>query len=204
VATAFAYPENRFAWRGGAGIAVSIAIHAALIGVLLFARAPETIPPQPLSVNVLSEAPSQRLQPPPTDYKPTQQVPLLRAEMPEIEIIDTAPAQAAPVSVSITAPAEAAPPAPSEPRFDADYLNNPAPRYPALSRRLREEGVVLVRVHVLPSGQPDVVELKRSSGSSRLDESALTTVRQWRFVPARRGSEAVAAWVVVPVAFSLA
>jgi periplasmic protein TonB len=62
----------------------------------------------------------------------------------------------------------------------------------------------LLRVYVLPSGQPEVVELKHSSGSSRLDESALSAVRQWRFVPARRGSEAVAAWVVVPVSFSLA
>ena len=35
------------------------------------------------------------------------------------------------------------------------------------------------------------------------NESALTAVRKWRFVPARRGQDAVAAWVVVPVEFSL-
>jgi protein TonB len=37
----------------------------------------------------------------------------------------------------------------------------------------------------------------------RLDEAALVTVKKWRFVPARRGGEAVSAWVVVPIAFSL-
>jgi len=88
-------------------------------------------------------------------------------------------------------------------RFDADYLNNPAPKYPPLARRFKEQGVVLVRVHVLPSGDPDEIELKRSSGSERLDQAALTVVKQWRFVPAKQGSDAVAAWVVVPISFSL-
>jgi protein TonB len=88
-------------------------------------------------------------------------------------------------------------------RFDADYLNNPSPKYPALSRRLREQGVVMVRVHVLSDGLPQTVELKSTSGSERLDQAALDAVRQWRFVPAKRGSEAIAAWVVVPISFSL-
>jgi len=47
------------------------------------------------------------------------------------------------------------------------------------------------------------VELKSTSGSERLDQAALDAVRQWRFVPAKRGSEAIAAWVVVPISFSL-
>jgi protein TonB len=37
----------------------------------------------------------------------------------------------------------------------------------------------------------------------RLDDSALATVRRWKFVPARLGHEAVAAWVLVPIAFTL-
>ena len=47
------------------------------------------------------------------------------------------------------------------------------------------------------------VLLHASSGSERLDASALDTVRRWKFVPARLGSEAVAATVLVPIAFSL-
>lgn len=89
------------------------------------------------------------------------------------------------------------------PRFDVDYLNNPAPAYPPLSRRLREQGTVLLRVHVDADGRAAEVEIKTSSGSSRLDQAALQTVRQWRFVPGRLGGKAVAAWVLVPVAFSL-
>ncbi len=89
------------------------------------------------------------------------------------------------------------------PRFDVDYLNNPAPAYPPLARRLREQGTVMLRVHVDADGRATEVEIKTSSGFPRLDQAALQTVRQWRFVPGRLGGKAVAAWVLVPVAFSL-
>ncbi len=89
------------------------------------------------------------------------------------------------------------------PRFDAAYLENPPPSYPALSRRLHEKGVVLLRVMVSTGGSAERVELRASSGSPRLDGAALDAVRRWRFVPARQGAQAVSAWVLVPVSFSL-
>ncbi|HQV09399.1 MAG TPA: energy transducer TonB, partial [Thauera sp.] len=88
-------------------------------------------------------------------------------------------------------------------RFDAAYLNNPRPAYPMLSRRLREEGQVMLRVLVSPEGQPARVELRTSSGSERLDRAAQEAVARWRFVPARRGDVAVEAWVLVPIVFKL-
>ena len=86
-------------------------------------------------------------------------------------------------------------------RFDADYLHNPAPTYPAQSRRLKEEGTVLLLVRVSAEGTPLSVEIRNSSGFERLDEAGLQAVRQWRFVPAKRGSENVAASVLVPIQF---
>jgi protein TonB len=62
---------------------------------------------------------------------------------------------------------------------------------------------VLLRVQVGADGLPRHIEIRTSSGSGRLDEAALEAVRRWKFVPARRGDEAVEAWVLVPVAFSL-
>jgi protein TonB len=47
------------------------------------------------------------------------------------------------------------------------------------------------------------VDIKTSSGSARLDEAAEAAVRQWRFVPAKQGEAAVAAWVLVPLVFKL-
>ena len=86
-------------------------------------------------------------------------------------------------------------------RFDADYLHNPAPTYPSQSRRLKEEGTVLSLVRVSAEGSPANVEVRQSSGFERLDEAALQAVRQWRFVPAKRGSQNVAASVLVPIQF---
>ena len=90
-----------------------------------------------------------------------------------------------------------------QPRFDAAYLNNPLPNYPTLSKRLNEQGKVAVRVHVTPSGLPDQVELQKTSGYPRLDNAAMEAIKRWRFVPARQGNETVAAWVIVPMPFTL-
>jgi protein TonB len=87
--------------------------------------------------------------------------------------------------------------------FDADYLRNPKPPYPPISRRMREEGRVVLRVRVTADGGAGDVEVSASSGSTRLDEAALRTVRQWKFIPARRGQMSVQSWVLVPVTFKL-
>lgn len=115
-------------------------------------------------------------------------------------------ATVAPAPTVVAAPAPAAPtPAAvtTQARFDADYLDNPKPPYPALSRRLSEQGRVVLRVQVDADGRAGDVQLHTSSGSPRLDQSALDTVRRWKFVPARRGQEAIAATVLVPIAFTL-
>ena len=88
-------------------------------------------------------------------------------------------------------------------RFDADYLKNPAPPYPPQSRRIGEEGKTVLRVLVGADGRAQQVELRTSSGSSRLDDSALRTVRGWKFVPAHRGGVAIDSWVLVPIVFRL-
>ena len=89
------------------------------------------------------------------------------------------------------------------PRFDAAYLNNPSPSYPALSRRHGEAGKVMLRVQVSSDGRPQQIELQRSSGYSRLDDAAMAAVRQWRFIPAKRGDENLTEWVLVPLVFKL-
>ena len=84
-----------------------------------------------------------------------------------------------------------------------DYLRNPPPQYPAESRKLREQGVVMLKVSVTAAGRAADVELHRSSGYARLDEAALKAVRRGVFKPARVGLTAVACAVEVPVRFGL-
>lgn len=108
----------------------------------------------------------------------------------------------APARVVAEAP-KPAPPSPSPPR-PADYLNNPKPPYPALSRRLGEEGVVRLNILVNPDGSVARLELAKSSGFARLDQSAMDTVQSsWKFEPARQDGSPVAAWVIVPIQFTV-
>jgi len=89
------------------------------------------------------------------------------------------------------------------PLFNAAYLDNQPPSYPALSRRLGEQGRVVLRVLVDANGRAGQVEVRASSGAERLDESARATVSGWKFVPAKRGGEPFAEWVLVPISFKL-
>lgn len=154
---------------------------------------PEVVPPRPRPVE-------KRPEPRPREIVPLALPAAAPVPVPSAPAVEVPPVVAAP-------PAPPAPPAPApvatQPRFDADYLDNPKPAYPSLSRRLGEEGRVVLRVRVSAAGLPLEVELHAGSGSPRLDAAAIGTVRRWKFVPARLGNEAVAATVLVPIVFSL-
>lgn len=118
------------------------------------------------------------------------------------------PAPPAPASVAGVTPASAATTSgtgvsfhPS--RYDAAYLDNPAPQYPKLSRRRGEQGKVTLRVRVRADGRAETAEIAQSSGHPRLDDAALETVRSWRFVPARQGETPIDSSLLVPIVFRL-
>ena len=94
-------------------------------------------------------------------------------------------------------------PAFSLPSSEAHGLNNPKPAYPRVSRRLNEQGQVVIRVFVAADGSAQQGEVKTSSGYDRLDQEALRTVLRWRFVPGQRFGTPEAMWFNVPVNFVL-
>ena len=77
------------------------------------------------------------------------------------------------------------------------------PTYPAAPRRLGIQGTTVLRVHVLADGRIGDVLVERSARHPDLDQAATEAVRRWRFEPARRGDDAVAMWVLLPVEFRL-
>jgi protein TonB len=195
-------------------LSVVIGLH---VGVFLLILAAKTVVPQimemPLVVDLLQpaieQAPAAKPlpvnKPQPIRQKPS---PAPQVAQPQLEATQsTVAAPAAPIA----APAEEirpAPPAPaaeavSQARFDADYLKNPAPAYPPLSRRMGEEGKVILRVSVNAQGSAENIDIKTSSGSQRLDDAAVNTVMRWKFIPAKRGETPVQSWVLVPIIFKL-
>jgi protein TonB len=85
----------------------------------------------------------------------------------------------------------------------AVQASSPPPDYPALSRRLGEQGEVVLRVQVSAGGHALAVELAKPSGFDRLDRAALQAVGKWRFVPAMADGQLLTAWFEVPVRFEL-
>jgi protein TonB len=199
------------------GMAVAVALHA-VGGAALLAYEPARsalLAVAPIMVSLITPPkPEVKAEPTPPKPKPVIRP---RPKPPEPLPIITAPIETPSPSPVIVpppppppppepAPIVVAPPPPvitTAPIFAADYLDNPAPPYPALARRAGEQGRVVLRVLVSPSGKADEVEIRTSSGHRRLDESARDTVRRWRFIPAKRGDEAVSAWVLIPISFRL-
>ena len=62
---------------------------------------------------------------------------------------------------------------------------------------------MVLRVHVLPTGEVDDVQLAQTSGYDSLDNSALNTVKKWKFVPAKKDGKIIDQWVRVPINFAL-
>lgn len=194
---------------------VVVLVHGVLAYGLLYVSVRNDLVPVPASLSVrllpMLEDRKPRL-PPPPPATPTpvrkataQPLPVLvaraPAEAPGTFVVAPQP-PAPPVAVPIAA--APLPPAPvTAARFDADYLHNPKPVYPAMARRNGEEGKVLLRVRVGPEGLAQEVTVRQGTGFPRLDEAAREAVSRWRFVPARRGDENIESWVVVPITFAL-
>jgi len=85
----------------------------------------------------------------------------------------------------------------------AKGLDNPKPPYPLMSRRLNEEGKVVLNVCVSLSGLVEKLKLEKTSGYQRLDDIALETVKKWKFIPAKNQDRDINACYLLPVQFIL-
>ena len=195
------------------GLGLTLALHALVVAGLLSHEPARKalIAAVPIMVDLIAlpkvetrpEPPTEPPKPKPVTKSaplPVEPAPVLAApaEAPSPVTAPPAPSVPAPQPVASTESAAVIPPV-----FNAGYLENPAPAYPVISRRMGEQGRVVLRVLVNAAGAADEVQVRNSSGHPRLDEAARETVRRWRFVPAKRGAEPVAAWVLIPISFRL-
>lgn len=78
-----------------------------------------------------------------------------------------------------------------------------APTYPAISRRMGEEGKLVLRVELDESGYIDNARVVDSSGYTRLDNAALEAVKNWQCRPSMRSGQPVRAIALQPFNFVL-
>ena len=161
---------------------------------------PKPVPPKPIS-----------------KPKPTAQPRVKAAPTP-------LPETSAPSPVAAAAPEEPAPPSPpvaAAPNAEAPAVGRPTmalnapkdvahlecnivtPDYPMLSKRRGESGRALVKFVVGLTGKIENIELKQSSGSSRLDDAALDAMRSSTCKPYKENGEAIRAAYSQPFVFGL-
>lgn len=187
-------------------LAVSGAHLALFIAVMLASQYAKVADPKVIQIRWQSASSA----PPASSFSKPASAPALPsapAVAPATTSAPSAPAIAKPASPAISAP-EASPapssapgtPAPApdalsrEPTIDASFKGNPLPVYPSVSRRLGEEGVVVLRVLIGTDGRATEVRISKSSGSARLDQAAIEAIGQWRFIAATRAGRPIAAW----------
>ena len=180
--------------------------HLILANMVMEVPAPPAPVPQPVERKVQNLSRQQ----PTTKTAPTAAPQLqpspVTTQMPPSEAAPTVAAVASPSSPAASSAQTTRPatPAPvSLPSTDADYLNNPAPPYPRASRRMGEQGTVVLRVFINTEGRAEQAEIRTSSGYTRLDEAALETVKRWRYVPGKRAGVPEPMWFNVPIRFVL-
>lgn len=91
----------------------------------------------------------------------------------------------------------------TEANYRANYKSNPKPEYPRLAKSRGWQGKVLLRVQVTADGHSADISVQQSSGHELLDEAAVEAVKNWSFIPAKRGDTPVASTVSVPIKFKL-
>ena len=160
----------------------------------------------PLTVRLISQ-PSERVETKPIEVKVT--TPNITVQPPEVPVIEL-PAIVEPSERAITIPVRAATPVAaaedrSAPRLisTVEYLREPVPRYPPQSRKLREQGLVMLRVLIDERGNACEIEIESSSGHARLDHAAREAVSRAAFRPYVEDGSPRRAMVLIPIEFSL-
>ena len=218
---------KNFAWDKLAGLAFVFIVHGAVLyGLWSYKIIPVPDEAMTLMVNLISPpTPEQPKPPQPEPHKPRPVEPLpappqLVAQapvaLPDEPVAPPPPLPEPVVMVSLpdTSPSNPLPSVvpqitlPSQPVMLTGELSvicpdRVAPHYPAMSKRMNEQGNAVLRVELGEDGKVSNATIKTSSGFSRLDEAALAAVKTWRCNPPIRNTLAVRVIALQVFNFSL-
>jgi periplasmic protein TonB len=189
---------GRFGSRSVSVLLIAAGHVAVIYAIANLAHVMPRLDTVPILAEILPEPPRDLEAPPPPQPKfVAMELPAM--EPPVVQIAQEAPTQAITMVV-----AEAPPVTDATPRVVSDvaYLKAPSPRYPPESRRLGEEGMVVLRVVIDESGRANRIEIQRSSGHSRLDDAARAAVQNAVFRPYVENGIARAVLATIPIEFT--
>jgi protein TonB len=165
----------------------------------------------PIETKIIEEAkPKQEDLPPPP---PKLQTPPPYVPPPDLDVaIDAPPPTTASHAIAAVQNTQkvVAPPPPAAadvaPRFDPKARANafPESEYPDQSRRLNEEGEVIIALLIGVDGKVTDGKVEKGSGFDRLDKAALDYyMRRGKFLPGMKDGQPIEAWKSIKVTFKL-
>ncbi|MES2900275.1 MAG: energy transducer TonB [Pseudomonadota bacterium] len=201
-------------------LAMVLLAHAILFYFIyagLLTRLVDVAMPQPVMVSFVAPEPPKTPPPPKTEpmvklappVLPSVPVPVVQVALqPNVISVTHAPPppeKAAPVLAAPVAPPAPAPVAsgPKTITSGVTFIQEPQPVYPQMSKRMGEQGKVVLRILVNEKGAPDQVTVQTSSGFSRLDEAGRQAAMRALFKPHVEDGRAVPVYVLIPLNFQL-
>ncbi|PRC93621.1 energy transducer TonB [Solimicrobium silvestre] len=203
---------------------IIIAVHVSIFALLQNSFSPNTVAPglavKEVTVNFITPDPVSEAPPVPKASTPPKTVPIATPAKPTIlpTPVETALAAPAPTHEAVNTttesviahpqPAETTPVASTAPAVPktitgVSYLQEPQVVYPMISKRMNEQGRVLLHILVDEFGVPQKIKIQQSSGSERLDEAAKVAAAKALFKPYREDGKSQPVYVVVPINFRL-
>jgi len=206
------------------GLLLVLTLHVALFYA---AMSYKLIPPPQdtltLFVDLIKPPPPKKEEPTPEPPKPTPQkvkldkprpveppkpLPILVAEAPVTSDSEPVAPPSEPVVETIPEPESVIPLGPPMPVTMSSELSLSCPKrtppdYPASSRRMGEQGRVMLRVELDETGHITSLRVAESSGHKRLDEAGLSAVKHWQCNAAKRDGKAVRSIAMQPFDFIL-
>ncbi|MFL6659312.1 MAG: energy transducer TonB [Massilia sp.] len=156
------------------------------------APAPKTVPLAKITPPVLPQVP----------------VPEVQIAAPPVNTISVTPVSVPVANVPVpAAPVSAPAPVSTGPKTvtsGVEYIQSPQPVYPMMSKRMGEQGKVVLRVLINENGKAGQVMVQTSSGSARLDEAGRQAALRALYKPYLENGRPVAVYAFVPVDFQLA
>jgi len=89
------------------------------------------------------------------------------------------------------------------PTVSVKVIKNPAPHYPSLSRRLNEEGLVVLKIQVHADGSVGKITVVEEPGYPRLVKATISAVKKSTFQPALKNGKAIEDTIVLRFRFKL-
>jgi periplasmic protein TonB len=190
----------------GVSLAVVAAIHVGLGFALIAGLKSGMLDKLPEELKAEVVQPKDAAKPPPPPPPDLAKPPPPFVPPPEINITTDAPSTNAITTQSVvpTPPPPPAPPQPAPTQLTAITRTHTLPPYPDLSRKLNEQGSVVLEVTIDTSGNCTDATVQTSSGSQRLDDAAVAWVKaKWRWNPPTQNGQPSSARTLVKVTFNL-